>query len=203
LNFSRSLLFSFAIPFTHTGGLLSYSFTDWFSVTAGVVEGWDVSDDNNASPAYTGQFAVTPLKDLSTALNWIVGPEQNSNNTRQRWVTDLTANYAGFKDGDASWWGWAIYAAYDWTEKFRSALRFEFFDDPQSVRTAIRNTGNRTSIYEVTATAQYKIWKGLVGRVEYRHDDANAKVFAIRAPSYAPTERVQDTLSVDLYYLFF
>src|SRR5205807_1682751 len=87
-----------------------------------------------------GKFAVTPLKDLSTALNWIVGPEQNSNNTRQRWVTDLTATYAGFKnvtlganvdvageervpalvatrqDGDASWWGWAIYAAYDWTE---------------------------------------------------------------------------------------
>ncbi|PYN11477.1 MAG: hypothetical protein DME06_11685, partial [Candidatus Rokuibacteriota bacterium] len=158
LNFSRSLLFSFAIPITHTGGLLSYSFTDWFSVTAGVVEGWDVSDDNNASPSYTGQFAVTPLKDLSTALNWIVGPEQNSNNTRQRWVTDLTATYAGFKnvtlganvdvageervpalvatrqDGDASWWGWAIYAAYDWTEKLRSAVRFEFFDDPQSVR---------------------------------------------------------------------
>ena len=227
LNFSRSLLFSFAIPITHTGGLLSYSFTDWFSVTAGVVEGWDVSDDNNSSPAYTGQFAVTPLKDLSTALNWIVGPEQNSNNTRQRWVTDLTATYAGFKnltlganvdvageervpalvatrqDGDASWWGWALYAAYDWTDKLRSALRFEFFDDPQSVRTAIRNTGNRTSLYEVTATVQYKIWKGLVGRVEYRHDDANAKVFAIRAPSYAPTERVQDTLSVDLYYLFF
>jgi len=40
-------------------------------------------------------------------------------------------------------------------------------------------------------------------RGRYRHDDANAKVFAIRAPSYAPTERVQDTLSVDLYYLFF
>ena len=227
LNFSRSLLFSFAIPITHTGGLLSYSFTDWFSVTAGVVEGWDVSDDNNASPSYTGQFAVTPLKDLSTALNWIVGPEQNSNNTRQRWVTDLTATYAGFKnltlganvdvageervpalvatrqDGDASWWGWALYAAYDWTEKLRSAVRFEFFDDPQSVRTAIRNAGNRTSLYEMTATVQYKIWKGLVGRVEYRHDDANAKVFAIRAPSYAPTERGQDTLSVDLYYLFF
>src|SRR6266478_6159273 len=155
LNFSRSFLFGLAIPFTHTGGLLSYSFTDWFSVTAGVVEGWDVSDDNNSSPAYTGQFAVTPLKDLSTALNWIVGPEQNSNNTRQRWVTDLTATYAGFKnltlganvdvageervpalvatrqDGDASWWGWALYAAYDWTDKLRSAIRFEFFDDPQ------------------------------------------------------------------------
>ena len=32
LNFSRSLLFGLAIPFTHTGGLLSYSFTDRKSV---------------------------------------------------------------------------------------------------------------------------------------------------------------------------
>jgi len=62
-----------------------------------------------------------------------VGPEQNGNDSRQRWVTDLTVNYAGFKnvtlglnidvggeekvpslvatrsDGDASWWGWAVY----------------------------------------------------------------------------------------------
>jgi len=81
-------------------------------------------------------------------------------------------------------------------------VRLEYFDDPESVRTAIRPAGNRTSVYEVTATMQYKIWKGLVGRVEYRHDDANAKVFAIRAPGYVPTETAQDTISVDLYYLF-
>ena len=54
--------------------LLSYSLTDWFSVTAGVVEGWDVADDNNRSATFTGQLAFTPLKDLSTNLNWIVGP---------------------------------------------------------------------------------------------------------------------------------
>lgn len=34
LNFSRSYLFTFAIPLTHVGGLLSYALTDWFSVTA-------------------------------------------------------------------------------------------------------------------------------------------------------------------------
>ena len=48
-----------------------------------------------------------------------------------------------------------------------------------------------------------KIWKGLVGRVEYRHDSANQKVFAIRAPGYVPTGKSQDTISFDLYYLFF
>jgi hypothetical protein len=41
---------------------------------------------------------------------------------------------------------------------------------------------------------------GLVGRVEYRDDSANQKVFAIRAPDYVPTGKSQDTISVDLYY---
>jgi putative OmpL-like beta-barrel porin-2 len=100
-----------------------------------------------------------------------------------------------------TWSGIAGYAAYDWTDKFRAAPRIEFFDDPQSVRTAARAPGNRTSLWETTATVQYKIWKGLVGRLEYRHDQANEKVFKIQ--SAGPTARNQDTISIDLYYLFF
>jgi len=38
---------------------------------------------------------------------------------------------------------------------------------------------------------------------EYRHDRANQKVFAIRAPGYVPTGKSQDTISFDLYSLFF
>jgi len=41
LNYSRGYLFSLAIPFTTTGGLVSYSFTDWLSAQAGLVLGWD------------------------------------------------------------------------------------------------------------------------------------------------------------------
>jgi len=78
LNFSRGYLFSLAIPLTHTGGQLSYTFSEQFSVTAGVVLGWDNSRDNNDAVSYTGQFALTPIKDLTTNLNWIVGPEQKA-----------------------------------------------------------------------------------------------------------------------------
>jgi len=38
------------------------------------------------------------------------------------------------------------------------------------------------SLWEITATVSYKIWRGLVGRVEYRHDQADEKVFKIRRP---------------------
>ena len=37
LNVSRGYLFTLAIPLTHTGGLASYTFTDGFNMTAGVV----------------------------------------------------------------------------------------------------------------------------------------------------------------------
>src|SRR5438034_706514 len=82
-------------------------------------------------------------------------------------------------DTDASWWGIAGYGAYDWTEQLRTALRLEYFADPESVRSAARALGSRTSLWEVTGTLQYKIWRGLVGRLEYRHDQANEKVFKL------------------------
>lgn len=228
LNFSRGYLFSLAIPFTHTGGLLSYTFTDWFSVTAGVVLGWDNSKDNNDRPSATGQFAFTPVKDFTANLNWIAGPEQNDNNTHQRYVLDWVFNYTGIKnlvlganvdlghedkeafitsletrqDTDATWWGWALYAAYDWTEKLRTAVRQEFFKDADGARTGF---GSKLDLFSTTATVQYKIWKGLVGRVEYRHDDADEKVFKFRGMRDTGrfTSKSLDTLSVSLYDSFF
>jgi len=44
LNYSRGYLFSFALPFTTTGFLGSYNFTDWLSAQAGLVLGWDRSN---------------------------------------------------------------------------------------------------------------------------------------------------------------
>ena len=107
------------------------------------------------------------------------------------------------QNNDASWWGWAAYAAYDWTDKLRTALRVGFFDDTDGVRTAAVAPGARVELYDVTATLQYKIWRGLVGRLEYRHDEANRPVFKIQNPGPAPTSSAQDTITVSLHYLFF
>ncbi len=229
LNFSRSFLFTFSAPLTHVGALLTYQPLSWLSVTFGTVVGWDDGKDNNSTMSYTGQFAFTPIKDFTANLNWITGAEQNHNNRDPRTVLDFVFNYTGVKnltlgldvdygweydeaylastgtrqDNNASWWGWAAYAAYDWTEKLRTALRLEYFKDAEGVRTQLSPPGNKLDLWEVTLTAQYKVWKGLVARVEYRHDSANQKTFSIRAPGYVPTGKTQDTISFDLYYLFF
>jgi hypothetical protein len=232
LNFSRSFLFSFAVPLTHVGALASYAVTDWLTLTAGPVVGWDIADDNNGAMSWLGQIAVTPLKDLSTNLNWISGKEYSYDtvghlrNGGVRTVLDFVATYTGIKnltlganfdygweknegflksiatrsDADANWWGYAGYIAYDWTEKLRTAFRGEYFTDPMGARTG---AGQKVSLWEMTGTVQYKIWKGLVGRLEYRHDDADTKVFKVRTPGLVPTSKTQDTITVSLHYLFF
>ena len=73
LNFSRGHLFSLSTPFTTTGAVASYTFTDWFSATAGFILGWDDSQNVNDPFSYTGQFAFTPLKDFTANLNWKIG----------------------------------------------------------------------------------------------------------------------------------
>lgn len=40
-------------------------------------------------------------------------------------------------------------------------------------------------------------------RVEYRHHSAKQKTISICAPGYIPTGKTQDTISFDLYRLFF
>ncbi|MGH7396916.1 MAG: outer membrane beta-barrel protein, partial [Candidatus Rokuibacteriota bacterium] len=229
-----------------TGGLASYTFTDWFNMTAGVVLGWDDSKNVNDSVSYTGQFAFTPMKDLTANLNWIVGPEQIDPrridesvtrdsrgyvNSHLRYVLDVVFAYTGFKnltlalnvdygheqsepfgrtlrkDGDATWWGWAGYAAYDWTENLRTSVRQEFFRDAHGVRTG---SGAGTDLWSTTATIQYKIWKGLVGRLEYRHDQSDQDVYRVRysrpditSQGLVARGKSMDTISVSLYYSFF
>src|SRR5437773_5782848 len=46
-NYSCSFLFSFAIPFTHTGGLVSYPITEKLSLTACAAGGWAKVQRNN------------------------------------------------------------------------------------------------------------------------------------------------------------
>ena len=232
LNFSRSFLFGFAVPFTHVGALLTLVPVEGLSLTAGPVVGWDVADDNNSRMSVMGQIAYTSIKDLSASVNFITGPEKNRNNGNQRTVLDFIVAYTGIpnltlalnadygwedneaalvasgtrSDTDARWWGIAGYAAYDWTEKLRTAVRGEYFSDPEGVRTAATaaGVGGRVNLWDVTATVQYKIWKGLLGRLEYRHDeDTDSKVFKIRAPGRVPTSRSQDTITLALNYIFF
>jgi hypothetical protein len=56
-NISRSILFGFAIPFTHTGARLTYSPSSMFSIIGGVNNGWD-NLKGNGTGAKTAEYGV-------------------------------------------------------------------------------------------------------------------------------------------------
>lgn len=79
-NYSRSLLFNYAIPFYHYGMRAQYSFSPKFSLTGYVVNGWndvvhDVSTGFNNSGKTGGLSLVWAVsKKLTITENWMGGP---------------------------------------------------------------------------------------------------------------------------------
>ena len=92
LNFSRGLLFTNAIPLTHTGVYADYKFNDTFEAKFGVVDGWNnsispgsngatanITDSQNSYPfggkAITGQLNITnPGKNANICQSFIYSP---------------------------------------------------------------------------------------------------------------------------------
>lgn len=78
-TYSRSYIFTFAEPFTHTGGLASYPITDMVSIMAGGVIGWDNVYDNNSAPSGIGKIVLDPSEYANLSVGGIIGPEQTCN----------------------------------------------------------------------------------------------------------------------------
>lgn len=76
VNFSRSILFGYAIPFTHTGVRGTYAVNDKVSVILGVNNGWDQLKDANSEKTLEAGVSYAPLKNLSIAAQGYFGKEQ-------------------------------------------------------------------------------------------------------------------------------
>ncbi|MDG2306361.1 MAG: outer membrane beta-barrel protein [Candidatus Binatia bacterium] len=75
-TYSRSYLFTWAAPYTHTGGYATYPVTDMVSLTAGGVIGWDNVFDNNSAPAAIGEIMIDPSEYANLKVSGSFGPEQ-------------------------------------------------------------------------------------------------------------------------------
>ncbi len=198
-SYSRSILFGYAIPFTHTGVKATYAFLSKVAGMVEVVNGWDLVHDNNRSKSLGAQLTLTPVAPLSLMLNWIGGPELANDNHTKRNVFDLCAilkptstltlglngNY-GMEDGtsrvnpgsDTKWKGIAGYAVLGVTKKFSVALRGETLHDDGGVRLG---TDTKATLSEGTFTPAYKFTDHVVLRGEVRFDKANQPILAKRA----------------------
>jgi len=78
-NYSRGLLFTNAIPLVHTGVKYDKTFGDGkVGVTAGVVNGWDVSRDNNKGKSFLAQTSLNLIPKVGIIIGGMYGPEQAS-----------------------------------------------------------------------------------------------------------------------------
>ncbi|MGE0681640.1 MAG: porin [Candidatus Binatia bacterium] len=227
-NISRSFLFGYAIPFTHTGVLFTYPFMEQVSLSAGIVNGWDNVIDSNKGKSFLGNLTLKPADILTLSLNGVYGAELPDQGGSKRGVFDLvgtlnvtdhitfvtnfdygTESRTGLNGKDADWYGVAGYLNIDgaqfnpaW-EAFSIAQRLEWFDDEDGVR-----TGTKQDLWEATTTVKYKITDSLHFRAEYRHDDSDKRVFAQRRFSVGDETFTrflsgQDTVAAELAYLFY
>lgn len=202
-NISRSFLFGFAIPFTHTGVRATYPVSDMLTAYAGVNNGWDLVDDTNKAKSWEFALAALPMEGVSVSGLYLGGAEQAGDNGNQRHLLDVVAGWQatpelalkvnydyGWEDDaggaldNAVWQGVAAYARYALTDKAAVSLRAEAFNDADGVRTAINATAingvitPKLRMYGLTLTGEYKLHEHLISRLEYRHDTADAAIFS-------------------------
>jgi hypothetical protein len=219
---SRSLAFGFAIPFTHTGLVATYPFTDWLTVTAGIVNGWDNTDDNNNDKSFHGMATITPIKDLTVTLGGTWGAELDNRNGPKRGLLDLVAIYKpispltltlnydyGVQDEafgpgtqTARWHAIVGYATYDLTDKFSVGVRGEYFIDENGFRLPGATPGQRLNVWEFTLTTRYKLLDHLFASVEYRHDQATDDRLIFDDGKGTLNADSQNTIAFELVYQF-
>jgi hypothetical protein len=75
-NFSRSILFGYAIPFTHTGARASYKASDTLTLMLGANEGWDTITDKNGGSTAEFDWEWSPSKAFSFFGTYLNGQER-------------------------------------------------------------------------------------------------------------------------------
>ncbi len=214
-NISRSFLFGYAIPFTHTGLRLGYSFSSDLSVTGFVANGWDLMSDNNTAKSVGLQISTVPVSGLTLLVGGATGAERPGNDHDARSLLDASliwtpsasitvglngdfgteAKAAGdsLSPADASWSGVAAYVRWNLDPRVSLSLRAETFRDPDGYR-----TGTVQTLTGITLTPEYRPTPGLVLRAELRHDLSDTKVFESDSD---PTDQ-QTTVAFNLLWYF-
>jgi Putative beta-barrel porin-2, OmpL-like. bbp2 len=79
-NYSRSILFYYAIPYYHFGARAAYKFNDKWSLTGYLVNGWNDVVDNSSAKTYGVSIGWSPTKKISITQNYMAGPQPEPGN---------------------------------------------------------------------------------------------------------------------------
>lgn len=167
VNYSRSILFGYAIPFTHTGVRATYKVNDKLTLIGGVNNGWDAVSNVNGDRTLEWGLSYNFTDALSLAVQGYDGKQRLSyypqaNASGPKGTRDLIDALLTYKANDkltfvvnydygsqknaplingstgtANWEGWAGYTQYQFNDQWRLVLRGEIFDDKDGYRTVV------------------------------------------------------------------
>ena len=217
-NYSRSLLFNYAIPFTHTGVKGGYTFNPQLTVMAMAVNGWDLAVDNNKGKSLGFQVALAPVSPVAIYLNYLGGPETPDTGAFMRHMGDVVATYKlselltigvngdyGLERGtsavtpgaDAKWSGLAGYVKLSPDPRYFVSLRTESMKDDGGTRFGL---GKSTRATEFTLTPSYRVNNNFIVRAEGRYDSINQD--AVYFDQNGKTKRNQATLGFNAMFVY-
>jgi len=209
-NYSRSILFAWAIPYYHFGLRTVIPVGSHFTGGVQVVNGWNNLEDNNSGKTIglVGNFTG---KKISWMNNYYTGPENTGTNNGWRNLYDTTIlftpsdkfnaylNYDYAKQNNANgssavWNGIAGAAKFQLSSVFALSPRLEWFNDHNGF-----STGTAQAVKEVTITFEAKASQGILARLEYRHDWSDEPFFQ---KGQTGLVKNQDTVSLGVIAYF-
>ena len=219
-NFSRSILFGYAIPFAHTGVRVTYKASDAFSLNVGVNNGWDQATDTNQNKTVELGVVLNPSKSFALTAQDYYGTEQVAGTPGgvqgKRNLLDLVATFnvtdslsfvlnpdfgsqenatlANGSTGSAKWSGLAAYANYQINDPWRVSVRAESFNDKDGYRTGVVQKWN-----EATLTVGYAPSKSMELRGEVRKDTSDKASFTYND---GIARKAQNSLGLEAVYKF-
>jgi hypothetical protein len=219
-NFSHGYQFIYLTNFTNTGLGVDAKFSAKVDAEFRLINGWDVVEAIHNGKSFMGRLGVTPSDQAALALFGYYGPEQPGNVRNKRYGAELIGTlkpasaatlYAQFDaggeqgigsgGGDARWWGAGLWGAFDVDSKLTLALRGDYMDDRDGVRTSgvfgFPVVPNRR-IGSGTVTLNVKSWPHALVRPEVRVEHSNRDDFG-NPGGLGPT---QVTVGLAVSYLF-
>jgi hypothetical protein len=216
--YSRSLLYAWAEPTSHTGLRATYPATETLAFSAFWVNGWNANIvAGNGMRSFAGAATWHPFEALDASVAYMGGPERAPTRLDDprlafRHELDVFATYAptprvsfavsvdygrDAADGGVWWGGLAGYIHCRVRPWLAGTLRAERFADPDGFV-----TGTKQRVAEVTGTIEVSRRVSdvtLTSRFEYRRDQSDARPFEAAGGA---RRAHQDTLALGLMLTF-
>jgi hypothetical protein len=214
-NYSRSLLFAWALPYYHFGVRVSVPVNDIWTVGFQLVNPWNETDGGHrfTNVGLTSAMVKGPY---NWFVNYYVGPNNPVGgglpdgglrhlldttllvNANDKLSFYFNADYGRNNDpfgGHATWGGVAAAAKYQATPRFALTGRTEYFKDAQGF-----STGAAQNLGEFTATGEFRLTDMFITRLEARHDVSNIRFFNKGTSPASATGQTTLTLGVMMVF---